>query len=379
MKTIFENWLRFLNENEEKDKRFYCNLKDFKKGIQDWDENKGKNYIDIAQTELDMWLASPINNKSSKYDPQGITLCSVAKYWSAIYSPLAFARKVLSKKQGGTGKYYSVRGNKNPAWSAAFIQYCMRASNDTSWERIQGKGQHLSGYGIGNHAWYWAGAYHNTLLLQNPDKSVRDQILDDDWIYIPLEKLHATFTRPTKEKFRLMKGYKNKKPIYKSYKTPESAHPYLGRNKDGKILSHINFIASDINYSQVRGDIILIVASSTRAKGIKTGRFHGDFITDGGKRIGGNVSKAGGRVGSSDSEVCAILTKDAQAKKDIINFLGFNKTEDPEELINPDPEEMEIPYYDEMTDDARIHPKIKIDGADDDEQYVYDTMNKYYR
>ena len=379
MKTIFENWFRFLNENEEKDKRFHCNLKDFKKGIQDWDENKGKNYIDIAKAELDMWLSPPINNKSSKYDPRGVTLCSVAKYWSAIYSPLAFAKKVLSKKQGGTGEYYSVGGNKNPAWSAAFIQYCMRASNDTSWERIQGNGQHLSGYGIGNHAWYWAGAYHNTLLLQNPDSEVRSQVKDDDWIYLPVKKLHGTFMRPAKDTYRIYRGKDKRtgKGKYTKHKTIDSAKSYLGRGEDKKPLSWINFVTSDIGYSKVRGDIILIVASSTRKKGIKTGRFHGDFIADGGERIGGNVSHAGGRVGSSESEVCAILTKDPKVKREIINFLGFNKAEEPEEKA-PE-EEIEVPDYDETTDDARLHPKIPIKGAGEQEQYAYDTMNKYYR
>lgn len=290
---ILENWRNFISKNnndELNERKAMIKLKDvvIVPGLQPKDSNTGSNYLEIAEQELKAWKSEPINNQSANKTKNKYMWYRIAKYWAAI-------RRGFYAMAGGaaTGKLYGP-GKKNPAWSAAFIQYCMLKGKDPSWPKIQGKGQAAFGNKVkntpSNHAWYWAGAFVNTLMLQDPKNT--SKVSEDDWIFIPLDPAHGKF---------------------------------LGKKNE------IKFIGSQVGYPKEQvGDIVLVTGLNPElhgGSGRKPGEYHGDIQTSSG-RIGGNTSPQGGRVGPTQSNVMALMTKNSEVKNKIREILKLQGNEE---------------------------------------------------
>lgn len=269
MRDIIDNWRSWKDQLLiEQD-----TLKITKRGIQPKDPNVGKDYVKIAESEFQQWLG--LGNPRHG-DPSGKWRQPIAKYWASIGKGFKyFVPKTLSPT-GSKNQLYG-KGKKNPKWSAAFIQYCMIASGDSSWNRVNGSAPN-SGT-ISNHRYYWSGMFDNSLKLQ-----AKKQLSADDWVFVPLTE----------------------------------ADQQARGNRTGKIL----FTGSDIGYTKPKpGDLVLIVSKKGNREG-----YHGDIVTSSG-RVGGNTTASGGRVGDSASPAVVILTKNPLVKKNVLQVLNNKKQE----------------------------------------------------
>lgn len=269
MRDIIDNWRRWKDQLLIEQ----GTLKITKPGIQPGDPNIGEDYVKIAESELQQWkrLGNPRHG-----DPSGRWRQPIAKYWASIGKGFEyFVPKTLSAT-GSKNQLYG-RGKKNPAWSAAFIQYCMIASGDSSWKKVNAAASENRGT-ISNHKWYWYGMFDNSLILQ-----AKKQLSPDDWVFVPLTE----------------------------------ADQRARGNRSGKIL----FTGSDIGYTNPNpGDLVLVVSKKGNREG-----YHGDIITSSG-RVGGNTAPWG-RVGSSTSPAVVILTKNPLVKKNVLQVLNNKKQE----------------------------------------------------
>ena len=271
MKLIMNQWRKWKDQSLSENKKSpYGGLVP---GVQPSDPNIGKHYTEIAKSEFDNWLKM---GNPRHGDRSGTWRKPIAKYWASIKKGFKYFIPQTLADVGSEKQWYG-RGKKNPMWSAAFVQYCMIVSGDKPWLRIQGQGAERRGT-ISNHAWYWSGIFENSLKIQSGE-----EILSDDWIFIPLST--------------------------------------ADQNARGQRSDKVLFTGQDIGYDKAQpGDITLI---TTRGVSGRQG-YHGDIMTSSGP-IGGNTTRSGGRVGPSAGAPKIILTKNSEVKERIKKFLSTNR------------------------------------------------------
>lgn len=225
----------------------------------------GDQHAAIAERELNNWPKDEKGRPLKENDPS--TWPIIAGYWKHIKRN-DLAKKTLNKKRP-LYKSLEPDGKEGPAWSSAFITFCMQG--DVGFKNL------LGGRGGGAHYQYYKTAIQNSL---NIVKKINNKEFDVgvDWIFLPVTK------NPGNDK-----------------------HPALAKGHE-QIMDILQ--GQPNRYSQKRGDIGL--KSSGTVSGL-----HGDIFINSKDKVGGNLGDA---VKKGKGVTRAILTKNPDAVKQLYEY-----------------------------------------------------------